>query len=129
MTSVNVNSSETEKKRGPGRPGVGSATNIRLGDELTKRVDAAKENGESRAATIRRLVELGLDSSYDFDITATELAAELNTAHHGVMEAANQLGIIDEMGARPAAAAGHEFQFTRLDADAIREHFAAPAEG
>lgn len=40
----------------PGRPRVGRATIIRLGPELTARVDAARQDGESRAAAIRRLL-------------------------------------------------------------------------
>lgn len=48
---------EIEDERGPGRPEVGPATPIRLGDDLTARVDAARLDGESRAAAIRRLLE------------------------------------------------------------------------
>lgn len=47
---------EIEDERGPGRPEVGPATNIRLGDDLTAKVDDAREDGESRAAAIRRLL-------------------------------------------------------------------------
>ncbi|MFI6510160.1 hypothetical protein ACIBCT_21355 [Streptosporangium sp. NPDC050855] len=54
---------ELEEERGPGRPEVGSATNLRLGDELTKRVDAERQAGESRAAAVRRLLEKALDSA------------------------------------------------------------------
>lgn len=50
----------TEDERGPGRPEVGPATNIRLGEDLTAKVDAAREDGESRAAAIRRLLEKSL---------------------------------------------------------------------
>lgn len=47
-----------EDERGPGRPSSvgGEPINIRLGDELLARVDAAKQHGESRAAAIRRLL-------------------------------------------------------------------------
>lgn len=47
---------EVEEEKGPGRPGVGPATNIRLGEDLTAKVDAARIEGESRAAAIRRLL-------------------------------------------------------------------------
>lgn len=49
-----------EEETGPGRPEIGPATQVRLGVELTARVDAARAEGESRAAAIRRLVETGL---------------------------------------------------------------------
>lgn len=49
-----------EEETGPGRPEIGPATQVRLGIELTARVDAARAEGESRAAAIRRLVETGL---------------------------------------------------------------------
>jgi hypothetical protein len=48
---------EIEDERGPGRPEVGPATQVRLGEDLTARVDAARHAGESRAAAIRRLLE------------------------------------------------------------------------
>jgi hypothetical protein len=51
-----------EEETGPGRPEIGPATQIRLGPELTERVDAARAEGESRAAAIRRLVEAGLSA-------------------------------------------------------------------
>lgn len=47
---------EIEDEKGPGRPEVGPATNVRLGEELTAKVDAARTDGESRAAAIRRLL-------------------------------------------------------------------------
>ncbi len=53
---------EMEEETGPGRPAIGPQINIRLGDELTARVDAAKRDGESRAATIRRLLEQALNA-------------------------------------------------------------------
>jgi hypothetical protein len=48
---------EIEEERGPGRPAVGPMVNVRLGEDLTARVDAARLEGESRAAAIRRLLE------------------------------------------------------------------------
>ncbi|WP_289007868.1 CopG family transcriptional regulator [uncultured Thermomonospora sp.] len=51
---------EIEEERGPGRPEIGPVTTIRLGEELTARVDAARRDGESRAAAIRRLLEAAL---------------------------------------------------------------------
>jgi hypothetical protein len=54
---------ELEEEVGPGRPAIGSPINIRLGDELQARVDAAALPGEKRAATIRRLLEKVLESS------------------------------------------------------------------
>jgi hypothetical protein len=48
------------EETGPGRPAVGSPTPVRLGDELTRKVDAARQGGESRAAAIRRLLEAAL---------------------------------------------------------------------
>lgn len=47
---------ELEEEKGPGRPEVGPATSVRLGEELTAKVDAARQAGESRAAAIRRLL-------------------------------------------------------------------------
>jgi hypothetical protein len=47
---------EIEDEKGPGRPEVGPATNVRLGEDLTAKVDAARQDGESRAAAIRRLL-------------------------------------------------------------------------
>jgi hypothetical protein len=51
---------EVEEEKGPGRPEVGPATNVRLGEELTAKVDAARRDGESRAAAIRRLLAAAL---------------------------------------------------------------------
>ncbi|WP_242892376.1 CopG family transcriptional regulator [Actinomadura litoris] len=42
---------------GAGRPEVGKPTPVRLGDDLTARVDKERRDGESRAAAIRRLLE------------------------------------------------------------------------
>jgi hypothetical protein len=53
---------ELEEESGPGRPPIGSPINVRLGDELQARVDAAALPGEKRAATIRRLLEKALES-------------------------------------------------------------------
>lgn len=52
---------DIEEERGPGRPEVGSAVHVRLGD-LVAQVDAwAKEHGvKSRADAIRQLVTTGL---------------------------------------------------------------------
>lgn len=49
---------EIEEERGPGRPETvgGKPINLKLGDDLTAKVDAAKRTGESRAATVRRLL-------------------------------------------------------------------------
>lgn len=54
---------EVPDEVGPGRPAVGGATNLRLGDDLTARVDAARTDGESRAAAIRRLLESALSAT------------------------------------------------------------------
>jgi Ribbon-helix-helix protein, copG family len=52
---------EIEEERGPGRPVVGDAINVRLGDELLGRVDALSAGtGISRAEAIRSLVTVGL---------------------------------------------------------------------
>jgi hypothetical protein len=49
-----------EEDRRPGRPGIGGAVHVRLG-ELVGRVDAyAAANGLSRAEAVRKLVEAGL---------------------------------------------------------------------
>jgi metal-responsive CopG/Arc/MetJ family transcriptional regulator len=51
----------TESRR-PGRPEVGHPINIRLGDDLLAKVDAAAaEAGQSRAQTIRELVAKAVD--------------------------------------------------------------------
>ena len=44
-----------------GRPEIGPATNVRLGEELTAKVDAARRDYESRAAAIRRLLAEAVD--------------------------------------------------------------------
>lgn len=52
-----------EDERGPGRPEVGKPINWRPGDDLLARVDKrAKERGQSRADTLRELVEAGLSA-------------------------------------------------------------------
>lgn len=52
---------EIEEERGPGRPEIGEAINVRLGDDRLARVDAeAKRRGKSRAATIRELIDVAL---------------------------------------------------------------------
>lgn len=49
-------------QRGPGRPEVGKAINVRLGDDRLQDVDAwARENAVSRAEAIRHLIDVGLD--------------------------------------------------------------------
>lgn len=51
---------ELEEESGPGRPEIGKPINVRLGDDLQARVDAAALPDEKRAATIRRLLEKAL---------------------------------------------------------------------
>ncbi|MFI6793695.1 hypothetical protein ACIBG4_40825 [Nonomuraea sp. NPDC050383] len=51
---------ELEEESGPGRPKIGEPINIRLGEDLQTRVDAAALPGEKRAATVRRLLEKAL---------------------------------------------------------------------
>ncbi|WP_185845335.1 hypothetical protein [Nonomuraea sp. WAC 01424] len=48
---------DVEEERGPGRPGIGGATNIRLTDEQRDKLGRVAREGESLAATIRRLIE------------------------------------------------------------------------
>lgn len=52
---------EIEEEKGPGRPEIGPMINVRLGKELTAKVDAVRQDGESRAAAIRRLLADALD--------------------------------------------------------------------
>lgn len=48
---------EVEEERGPGRPEVGKASSVRLGDELTAAADArAEAEGIARAELIRKAV-------------------------------------------------------------------------
>lgn len=54
---------ELEEESGPGRPEIGKPLNVRLGEDLQARVDAAALPGEKRAATIRRLLEKALESA------------------------------------------------------------------
>ena len=55
---------EVEEERGPGRPAIGEAINIRLGDELLTAVDArAAAAGKTRAETIRALVAAAVGGS------------------------------------------------------------------
>ncbi len=51
---------ELEAERGPGRPEVGPAVNIRLGDLLPAVDQRAKDEGLTRAEMIRRLVAAGI---------------------------------------------------------------------
>jgi hypothetical protein len=53
---------EMDEESGPGRPEIGKPINVRLGEDLQERVDAAALPGEKRAATIRRLLEQALSS-------------------------------------------------------------------
>lgn len=48
---------DLEEERGPGRPTEGTRIDVRLPEELLTRVDVRRESGESRASTIRRLLE------------------------------------------------------------------------
>lgn len=54
---------DLDEESGPGRPEIGKPINVRLGDDLQARVDAAALPGEKRAATIRRLLESALGSA------------------------------------------------------------------
>lgn len=48
-----------EEERGPGRPEIGPAIQIRLPQELLDKIDArAQESGSSRAETIRQLLAI-----------------------------------------------------------------------
>jgi hypothetical protein len=50
-----------EDERGPGRPEIGEAINVRLGDRRLADVDAfARKRGLTRAAALRDLVDAGL---------------------------------------------------------------------
>jgi hypothetical protein len=61
---VEVLFGEVEPERGPGRPEVGPAINIRLPADLLARVDAhAEEQGMTRAAVIRALLAAHLSES------------------------------------------------------------------
>jgi hypothetical protein len=60
-TAVEEHFGEIEEERGPGRPEVGKPINVRLGDDLLARVDAAAaERGKSRADLLRELVAQAL---------------------------------------------------------------------
>jgi len=52
-----------EEERGPGRPEIGGAVLLRLGDVLPKLDAWAAEQGVSRAEAVRRLVSAALASS------------------------------------------------------------------
>jgi hypothetical protein len=52
---------EVEEERGPGRPEIGPAVNMRFPQDMLDRIDAAaKADGISRAEKIRRLVSAGI---------------------------------------------------------------------
>lgn len=53
---------EIEDERGPGRPEIGKAASYKLGEERIARIDAARLEGESRSATIRRLLDEALQA-------------------------------------------------------------------
>lgn len=60
-SAVKEHFGEVEEERGPGRPEIGPAVNMRFPQELLDRIDAAaKTDGVSRAEKIRRLVAAGL---------------------------------------------------------------------
>lgn len=60
----------TAAQRGPGRPAIGGAVHVRLGDTV-ERVDRfAAEHRISRAEAVRRLTEIGLD--YEGGLLAAE---------------------------------------------------------
>jgi hypothetical protein len=48
---------EIEDERGPGRPSIGDPTKIRLSDEQRDKLGRIARDGESLAATIRRLID------------------------------------------------------------------------
>lgn len=53
---------DVTEQRGPGRPEVGKAINVRLGDDRLEDVDTwAREHVVSRAEAIRQLIDVGLD--------------------------------------------------------------------
>jgi hypothetical protein len=67
---------EVEEEKGPGRPEIGPAINVRLGNLLTA-VDAyAEANGIKRAEAVRRLVAAGL-------VAAGELGDKLGRIESG----------------------------------------------
>lgn len=51
---------ELENGRLPGRPAIGGAVHVRLGDVLARVDEWAERNEVTRAEAVRRLVELGL---------------------------------------------------------------------
>lgn len=51
---------ELENGRLPGRPAIGGAVHVRLGDALPRVDEWARRNEVTRAEAVRRLVELGL---------------------------------------------------------------------
>lgn len=52
-----------EEERGPGRPEIGPAIQIRLPQELLDKIDArAQESGSSRAETIRQLLAIAMQT-------------------------------------------------------------------
>jgi len=53
---------DVTEQRGPGRPEIGPAINVRLGADRLESVDTwAREHAVSRAEAIRHLIDVGLD--------------------------------------------------------------------
>lgn len=65
---------EVEEERGPGRPAIGDAINVRLGDQLEPVDTWAAEQGVSRAEAIRSLITRQLAAEQPFAISGRDIA-------------------------------------------------------
>jgi len=83
--------------RRPGRPQIGPATNVRLGEELTAKVDATRGKFETRAEAIRRLLTEAVEpvvvqydeQTYEIPNYRIELRAHGRAAPHHAEEMAD----------------------------------------
>jgi hypothetical protein len=74
-----------EEDRRPGRPAVGQAINVRLGDDLLGQLDAyASEHGNSRAEAVRILLAEALAATQPYTVTVLDISTrvrEISTRH------------------------------------------------
>jgi len=69
---------EIEEERGPGRPEVGPAIHVRLGDDLLGQLDAyASERGLNRAEAVRVLLGEALTAGQPYTVTLLDLATRV----------------------------------------------------
>ena len=67
-----------EEERGPGRPEIGAAVHVRLGDDLLAQLDAcASDRGQSRAEAVRFLLAEALSAARPYAISFRDISTGL----------------------------------------------------